>query len=299
MSRIAALALCLALVSPLPAAASPATDLSAALGADSVATGSPLPVRGTLTTAAQAPRLVWTDGPMTSDLGSLQYPVDHSTDLLEGWVERAEPGDPLTLKVKVAAPTGPDLSGKAYQWIRWPFQLEDRWYFIEFLHDGTVWKGSWYYCNLALGSNCHHGTTPPFPAAYDPATRTFTGRIPLADLAAVQPDGRLAQDEMRTFSSQYIPEAGFKYPAFQWRHDAGPAFDSVVVPIESVFYEIVEEGSTDPIGFGQSLPVTTGPDGVTFDSSVPTDGLAPGAYTLYLKGCFGPCVVRTLGFTVT
>lgn len=304
MSRFVAVLVLVMLAVPAPASAAHATSLDAVLETTIVPAGSALSVDGTLHTTAQPAQRLWTDTTLAGDLGSFQYPADPSSDLIEGRVEHGAPGDPLSVHIKVAPAIGPEVPGKPYQWFRWPFQIEDIWYFVEFTYlpnsASGAWNGSWYYCKLALGSNCIHGTTPPFPVTYDAASRTYTGKIPLEAMAAVQPDGTLAQDTIRPFSAQYPAEAGYKQ-TLQSRLDAAPEFEAVELPIASVFYGIGSPGENpDDVETVGTLPVSTdGSLDVGFAGTVPTAGLSPGEHALYLRGCFGPCSVAVLPFTVT
>lgn len=268
-----------------------------------VTQGSSISVSGTMATAAQPASVVWTDGTLIQDLPAFDFPYDPNLDLVEGAVEHAKPSDPLTLRIKVAP--GPDTLGKPFQWFRWPFQLEERWYFVEFTYvqNGAAggWVGSWYYCKLSLGSACVHGDTPPFPVSWDAASRTFSGQIPLRDLAAVQPDRTLDQDTMRPFSNQYPPESGYKALA-QLQHDNSPPITPTVVPIASMHLGIAPAGtSPDQVAFThRATPaVSDGSLDVGFVGSVPTDGLAPGSYTVFVKGCFGPCAIDEVPIAIT
>ncbi len=278
---------------------------AASLDRTSLPAGTVLSVSGSMTVDPQAAMRVWTDGTLATDLPTFDYPSDPNVDLVEGTVEHARPGEPLAIRVKVAPALGVDTGSKPFQWYRWAFQLEQIWYFVEFTYvqDGAAggWQGSWYYCKLALGTACIHGTTPPFPVTFDAATRTFTGKIPFPTLAAVQPDGELAQDTMRPFST-YRPEAGYKYPVLIFTQDRAPAFDPYDLPLESVFLGVAPTG-TDPsevtTPVHASVTTTAGSLSVPFSGAVATDGLAPGAYDLWVKVCFGPCTYSALPFTVT
>lgn len=307
LALVVSMAVLLPLLPLQPATAGAAfpTLSGVGLAQSTVAAGTPLRVSGRMTAVEQPATRLWTDSTLTGDLGSYQYPSEPLLDLVEGGVRRARPGDPLTLTIKVAdavAETGP----KPYMRYRWPFHLGDIWYFITFtyLGDGATgsWQGGWYYCKLALGSNCVHGTTPSFPVTFDAATRTFTGAIPLQAMAAVQPSGALVQDTMRPFSSQYPPEAGYAFPALTWTQDSSPAFTPHDVPIESVFVGIAPAGTpVASVTYTSSVPVTIAPGSmdVAFGGDVPTAGLAPGSYDLWLKACFGPCTEQPLRFTVS
>lgn len=299
----------LTLAALLPAGASAGASDAPVLSGVSVASGSvaagtPVSVSGTMTVAPQPAAVLWTDPTIAGDLPSFDYPTEPLIDIVEGSVVRARPGDPLSLRFKVAPALGPEAA-KPFMWFRWPFHLDQIWYFIEFTYvqDGAAgaWQGSWYYCKLALGTNCIHGTTPPFPVTFDAATRTFTGQIPLAAMAAVQPDGHLVQDSMRPFSSQYMPESGHKYPALTLSQDNSAPFEPYDLPIETVFLGVAPVG-TDPADVTYDRhAATTGAAGSLeqpFQGSVPTDGLAPGYYQLFVKGCFGPCTTTILPFHV-
>ncbi|HVM11601.1 MAG TPA: hypothetical protein VM638_03870 [Actinomycetota bacterium] len=273
-----------------------------------VAAGQPIRVTGRLLTQVQPPARLWVDATLPGDLGSFNYPVDPQLDLVEGWVARERPGDPLTMQIKVAPAIGADSGPKPYMRFRWSFHLNDLWYFVRFryLSDGTgtgfSWQGNWYYCRLALGSNCFHGDTPPFPVTWDAATRTFTGRIRLADLAAKQESGRLVQDTMRPFSSQYPPESGYELPVITIGQDSSAPFAPYDLPIETVFLGIAPVGSApQSVNYSVAADVqtTAGSLDVPFSGQISTEGLATGAYDLWVKGCFGPCVTRTFRISVS
>ena len=285
---------------PASADAGPVVDAAAP---SQVSQGSSVSVAGTMTVAAQPAVTVWSDGTLAQDLPTADYPYDPNIDLIEGSVEHAKPADPLTLRIKVAS--GPDTGGKPYQWFRWSFQLEERWYFVEFtyMQNGAsgAWQGSWYYCKLALGSSCIHGETPGFPVSWDATSRTITGRLPIADLARVQPDGTLDQDSFRPFSSQYPPESGYKTPAITLQHDNSPAFTAIELPIATVHLGIAPAGtSPDQVSFNtRALPASSdGSLDVRFVGSVPTGGLVPGSYSVFVKGCFGPCSIAEVPVTI-
>lgn len=277
---------------------------SLSLGSDVVAAGEPVTISGTMTVAPQPAAVLWTDPTVAGDLSTFDYPTTPFIDIVEGSVVRARPGDPLSLRIKVAPALGPEAP-EPFQWYRWPFHLDQIWYFVEFTYvqNGAAgaWQGSWYYCKLALGTNCIHGTTPPFPVTFDAATRTFTGQIPLAAMAAAQPDGHLVQDSMRPFSSQYMPESGHKYPALTLSQDNSTPFTPYDLPIETVFLGIAPAGTNPANVVYDHHATTTGAAGSLeqpFQGSVPTEGLAPGYYQLFLKGCFGPCTATALTFFV-
>lgn len=298
-----ALAALLAAAIAGPASADAAGPVLDAVAPSQVSQGSSVGVSGTMTVAAQPAVTVWTDGTLVQDLPTFDYPYDPNIDLIEGSVEHAKPADPLTLRMKVAP--GPDTGSKPYQWFRWSFQLEERWYFVEFtyMQNGAsgAWQGSWYYCKLALGSNCIHGETPGFPVSWNTASRTITGRVPMADLARVQPDGTLDQDMFRPFSSQYPPESGYKLPVITLQHDNSPAFTAVELPIATVHLGIAPAGtSPDQVSFTRrAVPsVSDGSLDVGFVGSVPTAGLAPGSYSVFVKGCFGPCSIDEVPVTI-
>lgn len=268
------------------------------------ASGTTVSVTGTMTAATQPATTLWNDGTLAQDLLAFDYPYDPMLDLVEGSVEHALPGDPLTIRMKVAA--APETPAKPYQWYRWSFQLEELWYFVEFtyLQNGTSlgWQGTWYYCKLALGSSCVHGDTQPFPVSWDAASRTISGQVPLGALAAKQPDGTLDQDTMRPFSTQYRPESGYKFPVITLTHDRAPAFTPYELPIATVLLGIAPEG-TNPaeVAFSRRATPTVTADSldVPFAGSVSTDGLAPGIYTVFVKACFGPCTIEGYPLTIS
>lgn len=286
-------------------AAGPAPTLSGvALGSDVVPAGAAVTVSGTMTVAEQPAETLWNDVTVTGDLNGFDYPSEPLVDLVQGSVLRARPGDPLTLRITVAPSAVPDVP-KPFTWFRWPFHLGDIWYFVEFTYvqNGAAggWQGSWYYCRLALGNNCVHGTTPSFPVTWDAAARTFTGQIPLAAMAVVQPDGTLEADTMRPFSSQYPPQSGHKTPAATLGQDRGPAFEPHDVPIETVFLGVAPAGTNPSAVDYAATATTTGGTSLEqpFTGSVSTEGLAPGFYQLFVKGCFGPCATTSLPFFVS
>ncbi|MFN2543972.1 MAG: hypothetical protein ABR600_05295 [Actinomycetota bacterium] len=279
----------------------------AQLDRTAVSTGAPVQVSGTMSVTPQSSAVLWNDTTLTGDVPSLRAPIDPMQDLVQGGVGHARPGDPLVLTIKVAPVAGADTGAKPYMWYRWPFQLDKIWYFVELKYLPTTgtnfaWQGSWYYCKLALGSNCIHGTTPAFPVTFDAQTRTFTAGIPVADLARVQPDGVLLQDEIRTFDpTQYIPESGYSN-TISYQIDSAPPFGGVTVPLESVFLGVAPAGTAPEDVTYSGFATTTSTAGsfdVPFSGSVSTAGLAPGAYAVYAKACFGPCTVTTLPLTVT
>ena len=303
--KLASLALALAAFLPAVAHADPVapTLTGVSLGSTTVVAGSPVTVSGTMTVAEQPAALLWTDVTVTGDLTGFQYPSEPLVDLVEGSVLRARPGDPLTMRIKVAPSVVPEVP-KPFTWFRWPFHLGDIWYFIEFTYvqNGAAggWQGSWYYCRLALGNNCVHGTTPPFPVTWNAASRTFSGAIPLPAMAVVQPDGRLVQDTMRPFSSQYPPESGHKYPVLTFSQDRTQAFSPYDLPIETVFLGVAPAGtSPDDVAYEAYATLTGGTSlEQPFTGSVSTAGLTAGSYQLFVKGCFGPCTTTVLPFSV-
>lgn len=291
-------------VAPAGTSAAPALK-SVQLGSSAVPVGTRVPVSGVMTVIEQPAARLWTDTTLPGDLLTFQYPTDPLLDLVEGSVRRSRPGDPFIMTIKVAD-TVVDTGGKPFMRLRWPFHLGDIWYFVTFnyVQNGPTgsWQGSWYYCRLALGSACTHGTTPPFPVTFDAQTRTFTGAIPLAHMAAVQPSGALVQDTMRPFSTRYPPEAGYSFPVLTWTQDTAPAFTPHDVPLESVLLGVAPSGSKPhEVNFSDhaAVSVEDGSLEVGFAGTVPTEGLAPGAYDLWVKACFGPCTTGRLPFTVT
>lgn len=286
----------------LPAAAGAEQGTSVEFELTGADGSSVLDVTGLMATTAQPATVLWNDGTVAQDLPTFDYPWDPAVDLVQGSVERAAPTDPLTLRVKVAA--GPDIPPKPYQWYRWAFHLEELWYFIEFTYvqNGATggWVGSWYYCKLSLGSNCIHGDTPTFPVTWDASTRTITGRVPIADLAAKQPDRALEQGTMKPFSSDYRPSAGYKTAAIL-THDRAPAFTPYELPIATVTVGVAPAGT--PVGqvtFDRRATVTpsAGSGDVPFATTIQTAQMAAGEYEVFVKGCFGPCTVTSLPLTI-
>jgi hypothetical protein len=241
---------------------------------------------------------------VAQDLPTFDYPWDPNVDLVEGSVEHSSPADPLTLRMKVAQ--APDTVSKPYQWFRWSFHLEELWYFVEFtyIQNGASagWQGSWYYCKLALGSNCVHGDTPAFPVTWDATSRTVTGRVPIAELAAKQPDRALDQGTMQPFSTQYRPEAGYKYPAITLTHDRAPQFTPYELPIATVRVGVAPAGTpANQVAFDRRATLTpsAGSAEVPFATTIDTAQMAPGDYEVFVKGCFGPCTISSSPLTIT
>jgi hypothetical protein len=279
----------------------------------SAAAGQEVAVTGSLKVSQQADGRIWTD-PAFPDEPPNSRPIEPMVDLIEGRLEHAVPSDPLTLRIKLAPGLGPDVS-KPY-WYRWQFHLNDIWYFVEFKQTfagaTASWVGSWYYCKLALGSNCIHDTTPAFPVSFDSTTRTLTGRLPLADLAAVQPKRSLTQDQVKPVPT-YAPEAGYTTPktatlgALPVAMDrVGPfgtaTYEPFDLPIATVFLGVAPRGTpSESVTYSRTAPVSIseGSMDVPFAGTISTAGLASGEYSVYVKGCFGPCAVQVVPLTIT
>ncbi|HYH27687.1 MAG TPA: hypothetical protein VEA19_02795 [Actinomycetota bacterium] len=292
----------------VPSAGAQSTEItSVQLDRTVVEAGQTLRLTGSMAVTEQPGlKKLWTDTTVTGDVTAFQYPSSPSVDIVEGFVEHARPGDPLTMEIRFAPELGAEPGPTPFQWYRWPFQIGDRWYFVEltYVQGGPAfeWRGSWYYCRLALGNNCVHGTTPLFPVTWSPLSRRITGKIPIRDLGAAQSDGILPQDEMRPFSNSYPPESGHKTPGATLGQDRAPAFEPILLPIESVFLGIAPRGTpADSVQYTQkALPTpAAGSLDVPFSALVETETMSAGDYDLWVKGCFGPCDVRVVPFTVS